>query len=59
MAQTLGTVAVLLLSVYGLMEGMQRLTARLLYAPCGERGVYVLWLAGHREDAEYAVRCAY
>ncbi len=58
MAETLGTVAVLLLAVYGLMEGIRRLTTRLLYPPCGEGGVCVLWFRGHREDAEFAVRCA-
>ncbi|MBE6758097.1 MAG: hypothetical protein E7552_06090 [Ruminococcaceae bacterium] len=58
MAETLGTVAVLLLAVYGLMEGIRQLVARLVYPPCGERGVWVLWVRGHCEDAEFLVRCA-
>ncbi len=58
MAETIGTVAVLLLAVYGLMEGIRRLTTLLLYPPCGERGMCVLWFTGHREDAEFTVRCA-
>ncbi len=58
MAETLGTVAVLLLAVYGAMEGIRRLVTFLLYPPCGERGLCVLWFQGHREDAEFTVRCA-
>lgn len=58
MLETIGTVAVLLLATYGLMEGIRKLTARFLYPPCGERGVCVLWFRGHQEDAEFTVRCA-
>lgn len=58
MAETLGTVAVLLLAVYGAAEGIWRLVTYLVYPPCGERGVWVLWFRGHCEDAEFLVRCA-
>lgn len=56
--ETVGAVAVLLLAVYGCMEGIRKLVARLVYPPCGEKGVWVLWFRGRAEDAEFTVRCA-
>lgn len=57
MWETVGTVAVLLLALYGCMEGLRRLAERLLHPPC-KRGLLVLPFSGHCEEAEFVLRCA-
>lgn len=53
----LGTVVVLLLALYGCMEGLRRLTERVLTLPA-DCGMLVLVFRGHCEDAEYTLRSA-
>ncbi len=57
MWDVVGTVIVLLLALYGCMEGLRRLAERLLRLPSG-RGMLVLVFRGHCEDAEFTLRCA-
>ena len=57
MWNVLGTVAVLLLALYGCMEGLRRLAERVLTLPA-DRGMIVLVFRGHCEDAEYLLRSA-
>ncbi len=53
--ETVAMVAVLLLAVYGCMEGIRQLAVWLV---CPLRGAWVLCFRGHCEDVEFAVRCA-
>jgi len=57
MWDVVGTVIVLLLALYGCMEGLRRVVERLLCLP-PDRGVMVLVFRGHCEDAEYTLRAA-
>ena len=57
MWEVLGTVVVLLLALYGCMEGLRRLAERVLTLPA-DRGMLVLVFRGHCEDAEYTLRSA-
>ena len=56
-AGTLGAVVILFLAVYGCAAAVRAVTLRLLGWPKEARGVWVLPLSGHCEDAEYRVRC--
>lgn len=57
-AETVGAGAVLLLAVYGCVQGVRWAVLRLLSPPRSADSVWLLPLSGHREDVEYLVRTA-
>lgn len=58
MAETIGAGVVLLLAVYGCVQGVRWAALRLLRPPRRTGGVWLLPLCGHCEDVEYLVRAA-
>ncbi len=56
--QAIGAGIVLLLAVYGCVQGVRWLVLRLLSPPHSADGVWLVPLTGHREDVEYLVRTA-
>lgn len=56
--QTIGAVIVLLLAVYGCAQLVRAIALRLLAAPKGINGIWIVPLFGHREDVEYLIRSA-
>jgi hypothetical protein len=57
MGETAGTVILLLLAIYGCVQGVRSLILRLL-RPGTCRGIWLIPLRGRREDGEYLVRWA-
>lgn len=55
MGETVGAVILLLLAMYGCVQGVRALVLRLL-RPEDRRGVWLIPLRGCREDAELLVR---
>ena len=54
-AETVGAVLVLLLAMYGCVQGIRWVVMRLLW-PAKSPGVWVLPLSGHCEEVEYHLR---
>lgn len=59
MAETVGACAVLLLALYGGVQAIRGLIARLLKWPRGYACSWVIPLRGHTEQVEYLVRSAH
>ena len=56
MAESIGAGIVLLLAVYGCVQGVRQAVLHLLRPPKHPGGVWFVPLSGHREDVGYLVR---
>ena len=56
LAESIGAGIVLLLAVYGCVQGVRQAVLRLLRPPKHPAGLWFVPVSGHREDAEYLVR---